>query len=112
MQFALLYRYDPTVASPTEAEIADWMTFDEKLRAADVFVHEAGFHGRDEGRVVRVRDGATVVEQEHAEPAAYTVAGYYVVDVVDVDAATEIAAQIPTATYGYVEVRQVVDFTG
>lgn len=109
MQFALVYSYDPTKTSPTEAEFEDWMKFDAAVRADGVFVHEAGFHSRDEAKVVSVTDGATEVTDGPAAPAAYTVAGYYVVDVGSIDKAAEIAVKIPTASYGYVKVRQVVE---
>jgi hypothetical protein len=112
MKFALVYAYDPTATTPSDGEVADWTALDEQLRAAGAVVHEAGFHPRDEGRVVRVRDGATEVAKEPAAPAANTVAGYYVVEAADIEAATELAARIPTARYGYVEVRQVVEFEG
>ncbi|OLT12912.1 hypothetical protein BJF78_23155 [Pseudonocardia sp. CNS-139] len=110
MKFALLYVYDPTETSPTEGEIADWVALDDQLKADGVVVLGEGFHSRDEARVVRVRDGATAVATEPTAPAAHTVAGFYVLDVPSVEAATEIAARIPTAGYGYVEVRRVVDF--
>ncbi len=109
MKFALVFAYDPTVTSPTEAEFADWMALDEEWRTAGITVHDAGFHSRDEARVVRVRDGATVVEKEPAAPAAYTVAGYWTVEAADIEAAADLAAKVPTAKYGYVEVRQVIE---
>ena len=112
MKFALVYSYDPTTASPSEGEVPAWIALDEEFRAAGVTVHEAGFHPVDQARTVRVRDGRTSVEKGSATPAPYTVAGYYVVDVADIEAATELAAKIPTAGYGSVEIRQVVEFDG
>jgi hypothetical protein len=112
VKFALVYAYDPTTTSPSEDEVPAWIALDEEFRAAGVAVHEAGFYPADQGRTVRVRDGGTIVEKEPAAPAANTVAGYYVVDVADIEAATALAAKVPTAAYGYVEVRQVVEFEG
>lgn len=112
MKFALVYAYDPTAVTPSEDEVPAWIALDEELRSAGAVVHEAGFHPVDLGRTVRVRNGGTVVEKEPAAPPAHTVAGHYVVEADDIDAATAIAARIPTAAYGYVEVRQVVEFDG
>ena len=112
MKFALLYVYDPTTTSPTEGEIADWVALDEQLKADGVVVHGEGFHSRDEAQVVRVREGATTVDDKPAAPAAHTVAGFYLVEAPSIEAAAQIAARVPTAKYGYVEVRRVVDFEG
>ena len=112
MKFALVYAYDPTTVTPSEDEVPAWIALDQELRSTGSAVHEAGFHPADSGRTVRVRNGGTVVEKEPAAPAANTVAGYYVVEADDINAAVDIAARIPTAAYGYVEVRQVVEFDG
>ncbi len=45
-----------------------------------------------------------------AKPGDDVVAGLYVVDVADTDEAVEWAKRIPTATYGKVEVRPIVEF--
>ncbi len=111
MQFALIYHYDPTTTGPSEDEVQAWIDLDAALRAEGRSVHEAGFHSRDEARTVVVRDGRTEVTKAATTPAAHTVAGYYVVTAADVEEAAELAARIPTAAYGYVEVRQVVEFT-
>lgn len=113
MKFALLYVYDPTAASPGESEIADWLALDDQLKSEGVDVVLAeGFHSRDEAQIVRVRDGATTVETEPTAPAPHTVAGFYVIDVASIETAAEIAARVPTAKYGYIEIRRIVDFEG
>jgi len=112
MKFTLLYAYDPTTASPSEGEIADWLALDADWREAGILVHAEGFYHRDEGKAVRVRDGATAVRDEPATPAEATVAGFVVVEAPDIEAATVMAARVPTARYGYVEVRRVVEWEG
>jgi hypothetical protein len=109
MQFALLYYYDPAVAGPTKEELLDWLAFDGAVRKAGVFVHEAGFHSVSRARTVRVRDGETSSEQGGATGTP-VLAGYYLVDVADAEAAEVWAAMIPTARYGAVEVRPIVEY--
>lgn len=46
------------------------------------------------------------------ERAGDVVAGMYVIDVSDLDAATVWAGRVPTARYGTVEVRPIVDDAG
>lgn len=111
MQFTLLYSYDPAEVGPADEEVAAWIAFDAKLREAGQFVHEAGLHPAQRAQTVSVRDGRTVTEPGPAAPGRQ-VAGFYVVDVPDADTALAWAAQIPTAGYGTVEVRQVVEIDG
>jgi hypothetical protein len=109
MQFALLYYYDPAVAGPTKEELLDWLAFDAAVRKAGVFVHEAGFHSVSRARTVRVRDGKTSSEKGGATGTP-VLAGYYLVNVADAEAAEVWAAMIPTARYGSVEVRPIVEY--
>ncbi|WP_250005615.1 YciI family protein [Actinoplanes sp. M2I2] len=111
MKFALLYQYDPTQAGPADGEVQDWLEFDKHVRDAGSFVYEAGFHPADAARWVTVRDGVSAVDGAGGRPGQ-AVAGLYVVDVADLDAATALAEQLPTARYGAVEVREVVDYAG
>ncbi|MFD3683483.1 YciI family protein [Nocardiopsis sp. NPDC058631] len=108
MKFALLYHYDPHTAGPVEEEVADWMTFDAQVREAGLLVDEAGFHVRDKALTVSVRDGESTVT-EGAPTSGPMLAGYYLLDVADMAAALQWAARIPTAAYGSVEVRPIVD---
>ena len=111
MRYTLLYHYDPIEAGPGEDEVPQWLAFDEQVRQAGAFVYEAGFHPAEQARTVSVRD-----EQVATDPGAVVgasgevLAGFYVVDVPDEQAAREWAERIPTAAYGKVEVRPVVEF--
>ncbi|MFC7432873.1 MULTISPECIES: YciI family protein [unclassified Agrococcus] len=109
MQYALVYSYDPTTATPADGEVQDWFALDAELAEAGVSIHEAGFHPIEGARVVTVRDGEVV--EADAPTSGSTVAGYYVVDVPDLASAVRLAARIPTAKYGEVAVRQIVDMS-
>ena len=111
MKFALLYQYDPARTGPAANEVEDWLAFDKQVRDAGAFVYEAGFHPAEAARRVTVRDGVSAAEGVGSGPGE-VVAGLYVVDVADLDAATALAAQLPTARYGTVDVREVVDYAG
>jgi hypothetical protein len=81
----------------------------ESLQAAGEFVHGAGLADKARSTTVRVTgddeieatDGPFVEAKEH-------LAGYYVIDVPDQQAAVEVAARIPDAKYVAVEVRPLV----
>jgi hypothetical protein len=110
MKFALLYFYDPAVAGPTTGEVEDWMAFDTEVKAAGVHVEESGFHSAEGARTVTVRDGAASTVAGPVLGSGDQIAGYWVVNVADADEAAAWATKIPTAAYGKVEVRQVVEF--
>lgn len=109
-KFALIYQYDPTTAGPTQGEVDDWVAYDKAVRDAGVFVFEAGYHDAEASRTVSVRNGEAVVNDGVAHPAEAVAAGLYVIDVADINAATEWAQKIPTARYGSVDIRPVVEF--
>jgi hypothetical protein len=113
MKFALIYQYDPTSTGPSDQEVQDWLTLDHEVRAAGIFVHEAGFHHVDAAQSVQVRDGVVSrIDGVAQQPGQEIVAGFYLVDCEDVDTAVAWAERIPTARYGTVQVRPVVDYTG
>ena len=59
---------------------------------------------------MRVRDDrASTTDGPFAETKE-VLGGYYLVDVADLDRATELAAQIPGARTGTVEVRPILEF--
>ena len=109
MKFALHEYYNPAEAGPTEGEVADWMAFDEAVKAAEAHVDEAGFQPAFTARTISVRDGETVVDDGPVIDTGDIIASFWVIDVPDSDAAVEWAQQIPTATYGKVEVRPIVE---
>ena len=60
---------------------------------------------RVRGGKVETMDGPFAETKEH-------LGGYYLIEVPDLDAALRYAAMIPSATYGTVEVRPVMDYAG
>jgi hypothetical protein len=111
MRFALLYYYDPTKTGPAKGEVSDWLAFDQQVKDAGVFDYEVGFQPQNRARTVSVRDGrATVEDGGPMGTAGEILAGCYVLDVEGAEQAKEWARKIPTATYGKVEVRPIVEF--
>jgi len=61
---------------------------------------------------VRIRDGRTLTTDGPFAETREQLGGYYLVEAKDLDEATAIAAKIPTAKYGSVEVRPVWPMNG
>jgi hypothetical protein len=111
MRYTLLYYYNPDEAGPTMEELQDWLDLDKQAKETGVHVHAEGFLSRDTARTVSVRDGEVSVA-EAPVGRDDVVAGVWVIDVPDADAALEWAQKLPTASYGKVEVRPVVEWEG
>lgn len=60
---------------------------------------------------VRVVDGETVTTDGPFAETKEHLGGFYIVEAADLDAAIAIAAKIPHAALGCVEVRPVIDYT-
>jgi hypothetical protein len=56
---------------------------------------------------VRIRDGKTLTTDGPFAETREQLGGYYLVEAKDLDEATAIAAKVPTARYGSIEVRPV-----
>ena len=61
---------------------------------------------------VRVRDGKKLITDGPFAETREQLGGYYLVDTKDLDEAIGIAARIPGARYGTVEVRPVIELSG
>ncbi|HEY0497530.1 MAG TPA: YciI family protein [Kutzneria sp.] len=60
-------------------------------------------------RVVTVRDGETMTTDGPFVESKEQMAGYFVLDCVDIDRATELAARFPDARFGRIEVRPIME---
>ncbi len=83
-----------------------------RLGAKGQFVDAAPLHPVSTATSVRIRDGRRVVTDGPFAETREQLGGYFLVDARDLDEALEIAAQIPGARFGTVEVRPVVDLSG
>ncbi|MGH2534669.1 MAG: YciI family protein [Thermomicrobiales bacterium] len=110
MKVALLYYYDPAQAGPTEGEVADWLAFEKDVNEAGIHVYEAGFQPAARAQTVSVRDGQAATEDGPVVGVGNVISGVWVIDVASAEDAAAWAQRIPTATYGKVEVRPIVEF--
>src|SRR3954471_7613910 len=112
-QYMLLI-YQPADGPPPEetaAETPAWMQYTQGLQDDGVMVHGAALQGLDTATTVRVRDDETqIVDGPFAETKEF-LAGYYLLDCPDLDAALAYAARIPNIRYGSTEVRPVLDLS-
>jgi len=78
------------------------------LREAGVLVNVKALRSPDSATTVRVRDGDAEIVDGPFAVTKEVLAGFYLVECADLDEALALAARIPPATWGTVEVRPVV----
>jgi hypothetical protein len=77
------------------------------LRSSGVLLAAEPLHPVDTATTVRVRNGKMTVTDGPFAETKEQLAGFYLVDAKDLDEAIQIAAQIPPAREGSIEVRPV-----
>jgi hypothetical protein len=110
----LIYGNENPSMQPTEAEIqaemAAYFAFNEEMSKRGVLVHGEALHPTHSAKTARVRAGQPLFTDGPFAETKEQLGGYYLVDCKDLDEAIEIAAKIPGAAYGSVEIRPTVIF--
>jgi hypothetical protein len=107
----LLYAPEVDEAEQAErwAEMPEWLEITEGLREAGLLVANGPLHSVQAATTVRVRDGETALTDGPFAVTKEVLAGYYLLDCADLDEALRHAARLPTARYGSIEVRPMID---
>jgi hypothetical protein len=84
----------------------------DRIQANGQFLATAPLHPTEAATSVRVRDGKQLVTDGPFAETREQLGGYFLIDVNDLDEAIDIAARIPGARRGTVEIRPVVELTG
>ena len=115
MQYAMLIYEDESVAPDRESlEMAQLMEEYNRFtkEISDEGVNKGGeaLHGVETATTVRIRDGQVAVTDGPFAETKEQLGGFYLIEAEDLDAAIAIAARIPAARTGSVEVRPVVEW--
>jgi hypothetical protein len=113
MQYLLLiYDNEAKLAATPKAEIdamyAEYGKFSGEIMASGHFKGGHELHSVTKATTVRVRDGKPVVTDGPFAETKEQLGGYYLVDAKDLDEATAMAARIPSAKTGSIEIRPIV----
>jgi hypothetical protein len=90
-----------------QAENEAYRVFTAEIRERKVMEGGEALQPTTSATTVRVRDGRTLVTDGPYAETKEAVGGYYLIDVKDLDEALELAAKIPGASYGAIEVRPI-----
>jgi len=88
----------------------EYAAVSEELAGRGMMIDGAELRPTTAATTVRIRDGRTLVTDGPFAETKGQLGGYYVIDAKDADEALAIAARIPGAQHGSIEVRPVVVF--
>jgi hypothetical protein len=111
MEFMLILSEDPDlVATEEQRKLAVQQVGEYAMGLVTDGVLKGGAPLRpvSEAKKVRTREGRQRVLDGPFAESKEVIAGYFVIDAPDLDAAVAIAAQCPNALFGAVEVREIV----
>ena len=92
-----------------DAEAKGYDEFHGEVTGLGVFQNGEPLLRVSEAKSVRVRDGRAQVTNGPAVESGEQLGGYYLLNCKDLDQALELAAKIPGASYGTIEVRPVLE---
>lgn len=93
-----------------EATMSEFFAANDKMKEDGVLVDGEGLQGIESATSLRIKsDKVETMDGPFAETREH-LGGYYIVDVPDLDSALKYAALIPSAKYGTIEVRPLMDY--
>jgi len=109
----LIYDNEQAWTRITEAEqrkvLGEYMSFTADIKASRNYLAGSQLQPIATATSVRVRDGKEVVTDGPFAETHEQLGGYYLIEAKDLDEATRIAARIPSAQFGTIEVRPIVE---
>ena len=94
----------------SDAFFGEYMAFTQGLRTSGHFVAGDGLQPTHTATTVRVRNGRTATTDGPFAETKEQLGGYYLVEARDLNEAIQIAARIPSARVGCIEIRPIMDY--
>ncbi|MCF6221597.1 MAG: YciI family protein [Robiginitomaculum sp.] len=110
----LIYGAEDAAPAPGAPEFGAFMQgYDDlyqELTNDGVWIAGEGLQDAETASTVTVRGGKTIARDGPFAETKETMGGFYLIDCDNLDQAIAYAAKIPSATYGSVEIRPVMDY--
>ena len=114
MRYLLLIYTAESMEPPTDEEAASqidaYNAFTAEVRSRGAYLGGEALHPTTSATTVRVRNGETLTTDGPYAETKEALGGYYLIEARDLDEAIELAAKIPGALGGAIEVRPIFDF--
>ena len=108
----LIYENESVAAGMSEADQGkvwgEYMTYTEDIRKKGQYVAGEALQPVATATTVRIKDGKTVSTDGPFAETREQLGGFYLVEAKDLDEATALAARIPAARTGSIEVRPIM----
>ena len=109
----LLYSAEDAGPQPDTDEFGphmqEWFTFTNELEASGAMLGGEALEPSTTATSVQVRDGEMLTTDGPFAETKEVLGGFYMIDVPDLDAARKWAAKIPSAPFGTVEIRPIME---
>ena len=114
MKYLLLIYYDEKVLTDTEREACyvESAQLAQDLHSNRQYLSAGPLHPVSTATSVRVREGKRIITDGPFAETREQLGGYYLIDARDLDDAIGIAARVPVARKGTVEIRPVLEIGG
>ena len=86
-----------------------YMQFTQEVKSSGKYISSNQLHPASMATSVRERDGKRLVTDGPYAETREQLGGYYLIEAKDLDEAIAVAARVPSARWGVVEVRPVVE---
>ena len=112
MKYLCLVHFDPaTLQGISNGERAtldnDSLAYDEELAARGQLIVAEALQSRKTAKVLQLRNGKLSQTDGPFAETKEQLGGFFIIDVPDLNAAIQVAARIPMARYGSIEVRPI-----
>jgi len=108
-QSAWLGMTEEEALAAREASMPKWIALFEELAKVDPAADGSELDAGAEARTVRIRNGELLVTDGPFAETKELIGGIFILDARDLDEAIRLAALIPAAEYGSIEVRPIVE---
>jgi hypothetical protein len=114
MRYMLMVYMDENVMTDPERQqcYVDSAALTRDLHAKGQYVSAAPLHSVSKATSVRVRNGKSTVTDGPFAETREQLGGFYIIEAKDLDEAIAVAARIPPATKGTIEIRPVMEIPG
>ncbi|MDX2077138.1 MAG: YciI family protein, partial [bacterium] len=112
MRYMILIYEDPAIYATKSkeeltAEFQEYMTFNTEARKRDVMVMGDALQSANTATTLRIREGKHLITDGPYAETKEMLGGYYILECENLDQAIELAAMIPGAKNGMIEIRPI-----